>query len=311
MVHHPFRFGVLIADVTNADEWIAKAQKVEALGYDTLFVADHVHTFPPIAGMIAAAGATTTLRIGSYVFANDFHHPIQLGREVAAIDALSNGRLVLGLGTGFYRPDYDQSGMTLDPPAIRVGRLEEAVQIIKGIFTTTPFSFTGKHYTVRDFSFALMPVQRPHPPILVGGASPRILALAAHEADIVGLNIRTTADGGFDPSSILAEPTAQKVAWVKQAAGERLKQLELSVLCIHVAVTEDRAGAAQQMVEEWSEAGFTTSQVLGSPHILIGNVDEIVADLQYRRERYGISYLVIFEDKIDEFAPIVTRLTGT
>lgn len=311
MAYHPFRFGVLVADVETADEWIAKAQKVESLGYDTFFVAEHVLTFPPIAGMVAAAGATTTLRIGSYVFANDFHHPLLLGREVAAIDALSNGRVVLGLGTGFYRPDYDQSGIRLDSPGIRVGRLEEAVQIIKGIFTVAPFSFTGKHYTVRDFSLALKPLQQPHPPLLIGGASPRILALAAREADIVGLNIRTTADGGFDPSSILAEPTAQKVAWIQQAAGERWEQLELSILCIHVAVTEDRAGAAQQMVEGWPEAGFTTSQVRESPHMLIGSVDEIVADLQQRRERYGISYVVIFEDKIDEFAPIVTRLTGT
>ena len=164
---------------------------------------------------------------------------------------------------------------------------------------------------MRDFALTPVPVQQPHPPILVGGASPRILALAAREADIVGLNIRTTADGGFDPSSILAEPTAQKVAWIKQAAGERWEHLELSILCIHVAVTGDRAEAARQMAEGWVEAGFTISQVLESPHMLIGSVDEIVADLQQRRERYGISHVVIFEDKIDEFAPIVTRLAGT
>lgn len=311
MESHPFRFGVLVGGVAAADDWIAKARKVEALGYDTLFVAEHMDTFPPIAGMVAAAGATTTLRIGSYVLANDFHHPIVLGREAAAIDALSHGRLVFGLGTGFYRPDYEQSGIVFQSPGMRVGRLEEAVQIIKGIFTTTPFSFDGKYYTVRDFALTPVPVQQPHPPILVGGASPRILALAAREADIVGLNIRTTADGGFDPSSLLAEPTAQKVAWIKQAAGERWEHLKLSILCIHVAVTGDRAEAARQMAEGWVEAGFTISQVLESPHMLIGSVDEIVADLQQRRERYGISHVVIFEDKIDEFAPIVTRLAGT
>ena len=144
MESHPFRFGVLVGGVAAADDWIAKARKVEALGYDTLFVAEHMDTFPPIAGMVAAAGATTTLRIGSYVLANDFHHPIVLGREVAAIDALSHGRLVFGLGTGFYRPDYEQSGIVFQSPGMRVGRLEEAVQIIKGIFTTTPFSFDGK-----------------------------------------------------------------------------------------------------------------------------------------------------------------------
>jgi probable F420-dependent oxidoreductase len=310
LAQHPFRFGVNVYEAINREEWIAKAQKIEALGYDTLFVADHAHTFPPIAGMMAAATATTTVRIGSNVFANDFRHPIMLGREVAAIDALSNGRVVFGLGTGFYRPDYDQSGIALDPPGIRVGRLEEAVQIFKGIFTTSPFSFSGQHYTVRDFSLAPAPVQQPHPPILIGGASPRILALAAREADIVGFNIRTTPDGGFDPSSILLDPTLQKLAWVKQAAGARLEALEFSLYMLYVAVTNDRRGAAQQMVEAWDEAGLSIDQVLQSPHALIGSVDDIVADLQQRREQYGFSHIVISDDKIDEFAPIVEQLTG-
>src|SRR5262245_26137152 len=152
--------------------------------------------------MMAAAAATTTLRIGSNVFANDFRHPVMLGREAAAIDVFSNGRLIFGLGTGFYHGDYEQSGIPLDPPGVRVKRLEEAIQILKGIFATAPFSFTGKHYTIRDVSLTPAPVQKPHPPILVGGGSPRILALAAREADIVGFNIRTTADGAFDPTSI-------------------------------------------------------------------------------------------------------------
>jgi probable F420-dependent oxidoreductase len=310
MVQHPFRFGVNVYGAANRDDWSAKAQKIEALGYDTLFVADHAHTFPPIAGMMAAAAVTTTVRIGSNVFANDFRHPMMLAREMAAVDVFSNGRLVFGLGTGFYRPDYEKSGIPLDAPGVRVGRLEEAIQIIKGSFTTAPFSFAGKHYTIQDFSLAPMPVQQPHPPILLGGGSPRILALAAREADIVSFNIRTTADGDFDPASILAEPTAQKVAWVKQAAGKRWEQLEFSVYLMHIAVTDNRMEAAQQMVEEWDDTGFTTAQVLESPHVLIGSIDEFVADLQQRRERYGISHIVISDDKIDEFAPIVVQLTG-
>jgi probable F420-dependent oxidoreductase len=260
--------------------------------------------------MMAAAAATTTLRIGSNVFANDFRHPMLLAREVAAVDVFSNGRLVLGLGTGFYRPDYNQSGIPLDSPGVRVGRLEEALQIIKGSFTSAPFSFTGQHYTVRDFSLAPAPVQQPHPPMLVGGASPRILALAAREADIVSFNIRTTPDGGFEPSSILLDPTLQKVAWVKQAAGARLEALEFSLYMMYVAVTNDRRGAAQQMAEEWDEVGFSIDQVLQSPHTVIGTVDEIVTDLQQRREHYGFSHIVISDDKIDAFAPIVERLTG-
>jgi probable F420-dependent oxidoreductase len=310
MARHPFRFSVNVYGAESREEWVTKAQKVEALGYDCFFVADHLMTFPPITGMMAAAAATTTLRIGSNVFANDFRHPIMLGREAAAVDVFSNGRLVFGLGTGFYRGDYQQSGIPLDPPGVRVGRLEEAIQIIKGMFTTAPFSFTGKHYSIRDFSLEPAPVQQPHPPILVGGGSPRVLALAAREADIVGFNTRTTADGGFDHASISAEATAQKVAWVEQAAGARLKDVEFSIYLLDVAVTDDRAGAVQQIVEERSDVGFTHSQVLESPHIVVGSLEEIVADLEQRRERYGISHIVISDDKIDEFAPIVAQLAG-
>jgi probable F420-dependent oxidoreductase len=312
MARHPFRFGVNCYGAANRDEWISKAQKMEALGYDTLFVADHLHTFPPFAGMMAAAAATTTLRIGSNVFANDFRHPLLLGREIAAIDALSTGRVVLGLGTGYWRPDYDQSGIALDPPATRVGRLEEAVQIIKGMFTAAPFSFTGQYYTVREFSLTLAPVQQPHPPILLSGGSPRTLALAAREADIVSFGFRTTRQGSFDTASNSPDATAQKVAWVTQAAGERRERLEFSFLASFVAVTDDRTRAAQQWADGWRRAGvaITDKQILESPTTLIGTVDEIVADLQHARERYGFSYIVISDDNIDEFAPIVEQLTG-
>jgi probable F420-dependent oxidoreductase len=311
MAPHPFRFSVNVYGADTREEWITKAQRIEALGYDCFFVADHLMTFPPIAGMMAAAAATTTLRIGSNVFANDFRHPLVLGREAAAIDVFSQGRLVLGLGTGFYRGDYQQSGIPLDPPGVRVGRLEEAIQIVKGIFTTAPFSFSGKHYRIQDFSLDPAPVQQPHPPILVGGGSPRVLALAAREADIVSFNIRTTADGGFDHTSISAEATAEKVAWVKQAAGTRLKDVEFSIYLLDVAVTDDRAGAVQHIVEEQSDGGLTHSEVVESPHIVVGSVEEIVADLVQRREQYGISHIVISDDKIDEFAPIVAHLAGT
>jgi probable F420-dependent oxidoreductase len=313
VTHHPFRFGVNVYGANSRDEWIAKAQHIEALGYDALFVGDHLGAFPPIAGMMAAAMATTTLRIGSNVFANDFRHPLILGREAAAVDLFSGGRLVLGLGTGFWRADYDQSGIPLEPPNTRVGRLQESIQILKGIFTAAPFSFTGHYYTVRDFALSPAPVQQPHPPILVGGGGPRVLALAAREADIVSFGLRTTHTGGFNTASTSHDATAEKVAWVRQAAGDRLGQLEFSFLASFVAVTGDRVGAAQQLAEGWREAGvdIVAEQILESPTSLIGTVDEIGAQLQHVRERYGFSFIVIGDDQIDAFAPIVAQLTGT
>ncbi len=313
MPHHPFRFGVNVYGAKSREEWIAKAQKIEALRYDTFFVADHSHTFPPIAGMMAAAAATTTVHIGSNVLANDFRYPVILGRELAAVDVFSNGRLIFGLGTGFYRPDYDKSGIPFAAPGVRVSRLEEAVHIIKGIFTTDPFSFAGKYYTVQNVSIEPMPLQQPHPPLLLGGGSPRILAIAAREADIVSFNIRTTPEGGFDTNSISPEATAEKVAWVKQAAGDRFDDLEFSLLAMYIAITNDRVGAAEQMVDGWNKAGVSVNadQILASPHTLMGTVDEIVADVQNLRERYGFSFVVVNENTIDDFAPVVERLAGT
>jgi probable F420-dependent oxidoreductase len=314
MAHHPFRFGVNAVEAACAEEWIGKAQRIEALGYDTMFAGDHLICFPPIAGMMAAAAATTRLHIGSNVLANDFYHPVILARELAAIDMLSHGRLIVGLGTGFYRPDYIQSGIPLDAPGIRVSRLAEAIQIIKGVFTAEDFSFTGRHYTVHNVSLTPMPQQKPRPPLLLGGGGPRILALAAGEADIVSINIRTTRDGGFEPGSSSPAATAEKIAWVKQAAGDRFATLELSLLCNDVAVTDDREAAAQQFADRWNQFGvfdveLTAAEVLASPHSLIGTIDEIVGAVQRLRAEYGFSFIVISEAQFEALAPVVALLS--
>jgi probable F420-dependent oxidoreductase len=263
--------------------------------------------------MMAAATATTTLRVGTNVLANDFRHPLIVGAEVAAVDFFSGGRVVLGLGTGFWRQDYDQSGIPFDPPSTRVGRLEEAVQILKGMCTTAPFSFDGQYYAVRDFELSPGPRQQPHPPILVGGGGRRILALAAREASIVGFGRRSTRSGGFDTDSDTPDATAEKVAWVREAAGERLEQLEFSFLASFAAVTDDPVTEAQRLSQGWRELGvdIVADQILRSATSLIGTVDEIVAKLEHARERYGLSFIVIGEGQIDEFAPIVKQLSGT
>ena len=130
----PFRFGINVFNATSRQEWQSKARKAEDLGYSSFLVADHLWVFPPIVGLMEAAEATTRLRVGSYVFANDFRHPILLAREAAAIDLMSNGRLEFGLGTGYHVGDYQPAGFTFDTPGIRVSRFEEAVQVIKGVW---------------------------------------------------------------------------------------------------------------------------------------------------------------------------------
>jgi alkanesulfonate monooxygenase SsuD/methylene tetrahydromethanopterin reductase-like flavin-dependent oxidoreductase (luciferase family) len=147
---------------------------------------------------------------------------------------------------------------------------------------------------------------------MIGGGSQRVLSLAAREADIVSVNIKTTAEGTFDFSSLTAEAASQKVAWVREAAGERLDALTLNILVPAVAITEHRRQAAEEMLRRTGipESVMTVEQALASPSLLYGTVDQIVEDLQVRRETYGFSYIVVWEP-MEQFAPIVERLAGT
>ena len=308
----PFRFGLEVFGAPSREHWIAKARQAEALGYATLVIQDHLHsTLAPIAAIATAAEATSTLRVGSFVFGNDFRHPVMLAQEAATLDLLSGGRLELGLGTGYASGDYAGTGIPLDAPGVRISRLAEAVQVIKGLFADEPLTFSGAHYTVSGLAGLPKPVQRPHPPLLIGGGAHRILSLAAREADIVSVNIKTTAEGGFDFTSLTAEAAMKKVEWVRAAAGERLAAIELNILVPFVVVTDNRRRAAEQALRPFGVPAETLSveQLLGSPSALIGTVDQIVDDLVARRERYGFSYIVVWEP-MEAFAPVVARLAG-
>src|SRR5437016_11924644 len=191
------------------------------MGFSTLYLPDHFTEQPgPIAALMAAADATTKLRVGSLVFDNDYRHPIVLAKEAATLDLLSDGRFELGIGAGWHGPDYEQTGIPFDPPRVRVSRLEEAVTVIKRLFGEEPVNFSGKYYTINGLTGLPRPVQRPHPPIFIAGGGKRVLSLAAREADIVGLHVKTYADGsGGDVSSTSGDATLEKLEWVRQAAG--------------------------------------------------------------------------------------------
>ena len=310
--HRPFRFGVAAYDAASREDWLTLARRAETLGYSTLAINDHLGTQPaPIAAIAAAAQVTTTLRLGCGVFANDFRHPVIFAKEAASLDVLSDGRFELGLGAGWRRADYEPAGLTFDPPGVRVARLSEAVQILKAAFGDAPVDFAGAHYAVRGFSLQPKPVQRPHPPLLIGGAGKRVLSLAAREADIVSLTVKGTAEGGLAWESISPAATAQKVAWVREAAGERRDQLELHLMAIFVAVSDAPADAAAAMLRQWDITDqLGGDELLASPHTLIGSEDQIVETLLALRQRFGISYVSVFQEAMEAFAPIVARLSG-
>lgn len=307
----PFRFGVQASAAPDRAAWITLARRAEDLGFSTLTAADHFDDqLAPTPALMAAADATTTLRIGALVYANDYRHPVVLAKEAATLDLLSDGRLELGMGAGWMTTDYVKAGIALDPPGTRVDRLTEAVAVVKALLGDEPVEFTGEHYEIRGLHGTPKPVQRPHPPILIGGGGRRVLSLAAREADIVGLNFNL-AHGQIDASvgaDGTADHTADKVAWIREAAGDRFDDLELQVR-VHLAVlTDDREALAEQLAPGF---GLTPKAALASPHALAGTIGQIIDDLEARRERLGISYIGLSADAMDAMAPVVARLAGT
>ena len=263
----------------------------------------------PVAALMAAADATTTLRVGSLVFDNDYRHPVVLAKEAATIDLLSGGRLDFGIGAGWQRSDYDRSGIGYDSAGVRIERMEEGLKIVKGLWAGGSFSFEGKHYAIRDLEGAPLPAQKPHPPILLGGGGRRMLGIAGREADIVNVNF-DLREGRINPELVrtgTAAATDEKLGWIRDAAGDRFDDIELSVTIFLAAITDDRESLAAGV-----SAGLhmEPSDILEMPHFLIGTTDQIVDDLQRRRERYGISYVIVTGDVRDSFAPVVERLNG-
>jgi probable F420-dependent oxidoreductase len=310
MTTRPFRFGVQASVASNRSAWVELARRVEAHGYATLTMPDHFSDqLAPVPALMAAADATETLRVGALVWDNDFKHPVVLGKELSTIDVLSDGRLEIGLGAGWMATDYEQAGLPYDPPGVRIDRLLEALEILRSLFDEGPCHFAGKHYTVNGLVGLPKPVQRPSPPILIGGGGKRMLGVAARHADIVGINGTMTAGtvGAEALGTMTGAAVDEKVGWVRDAAGARLDEIELSIRAVFVQVTEDRAAAADALSRG---LGFAPDDVLVTPFVLIGTTDQIIDDLLERRERWGSSYVLVGAADVDDFAPVVAELHG-
>jgi len=309
-----FRFAAQLSKAPDgtAKGWAEQARKAEDLGYSALLMPDHFgDQLAPIPALAAVAAATTTLRMGSLVFCNDYRHPFVLAKEAATLDVLSDGRLELSLGAGWMRTDYDEAGLTYDHPAVRVDRFEEAVKVVNGLLRTDgPFSFHGTHYEVLGHTLTPRPVQQPGPPIIIGGGGKRVLSFAAQQADIVSINVNLREGTGGVETAADATPdrTRRKVAWVKEAAGDRFDDIELNALIGFVMLTDDAAGLAGQMAPAF---GIESDDALHVPMALIGTLEEMTEELRWRREEYGISYWSIESDAWETLGPIVAKLGGT
>ena len=302
-----FRFAVSASRPRPRSEWIDFARSVEAAGFDTLLMPDHLNGRMAIApALVLAAQATSRMRVGSFVYDNDFRHPALLAQEVATIDILTDGRFDLGVGAGWMRSEYDAAGINFDSGEVRVQRLAEAVRIIKGLMSETSLTHDGRHYRVTDLVAGLEPVQKPHPPFLIGGGGPKLLALAAREADIISIMPRSKSDGaGLQDADASAASFDAKVTWIREAAGERFPALRLNTLVQAVVITQDRRQAALELAPQWA---MSPDQLLESPLLLIGTVDQMAGQLRAHRERFRLTYFTVFERDMRAFAPVIERL---
>ena len=320
----PFRFGAQAFEAASGKEWLDIARRTEGLGYSTLFTTDHYFgpgsisetsghrpvDVAPIAAMTAAASATTTLRVGCRVFNVDLHQPVVLAKEMATLDLLSDGRLEVGLGAGWVAAEYEGLGVPMDRPGVRIERLGEVVELMRAHWRGDEMNVDGTYVHAHGFAGLPLPVQRPHPPIFIGGGRERILKLAGRLADIVSLNFDNSAGrlGAASVATSGADETIQKLAWVREGAGDRFDEIELEIGAYFVAVADDPAPTIAAMAKRF---GVSDEEFATHPHALLGSVETICTTLHERREQFGLSYITVPQRNIDEFAPVVARLSGT
>jgi probable F420-dependent oxidoreductase len=313
----PFRFGVGPAGLNGhggqatSAGWTQLARRLEQLGYSALNVGDHLDDrLGPLAALAVAGAVTSQLRLGTFMLSNDYRHPAVLAKELATIDALSGGRLEAGIGAGWLADDYRRAGIVFDGPGARIERLAEAVQVLKALFTAEHARFHGQHYHLEGLPGLPRPLQRPRPPIVMGGGGPRMLRLAAREADIVALNVSLHPGqlGAPPGDSASAAAVARRVGWVREAAGDRYRDLELQLYVHVVQLTDDRHAAAEKVGRR---LGLPADEVMRSPHVLLGTTAQLVDDLRERRELFDVSYIGVSADAVESLAPVVAELTGT
>ena len=298
MSARPFRFGVVASFARSAEEWVEKARRAESLGYATLVMPDGLkHILAPWPALAAAATATRTLRVGTYVLDNDYRHPVMVAKDAAALDLLSNGRFELGIGAG--RPAAGEDNRMLGQPfesgSVRVAKLAEAVPLIKKLLGGETVSAAGPHYRVEDASIAPRAAQRPHPPILIAGSGKQMLSLAAREADIIALGL---------PPDAPEDVVAAKIETIKQAAGARFDQIELN---LNLMAVGDQVPSFVGRQLGLTAAGLVEK---GAVSAVVGSPDEMAATLEKRRAQLGLSYFLVADELMDTLAPVVERLSG-
>jgi probable F420-dependent oxidoreductase len=306
-----FRFALQASRAASPAAWRELARTAEDLGYSTLYVPDHLDDqWAPMVAATVAAEATTTLRVGTLVLDNDFRHPVVLAKEAATLDIVSGGRFEFGLGAGWMTTDYQQSGIPMEKPSVRVARLAESLAIMRAMWREGSATFTGEHYRVTAAAGTPVPTTPGGPPLVIGGGGRRVLTLAGQYADIVSIVPSLTA--GYVGPEVAAESVVEKYAdrvrWAREAAGDRAGDLEFQCWTVAVQVVPNAGEVIGSLA---SLFGLTPDQLRSAPLALIGTVEEITEVLRKRREELGFSYIVVHEAEMDALAPVIAELAGT
>lgn len=308
------------AEEGGARRFIALAQRAEELGYDSFMIPDHLgNQVGPIAALGALAVATDKIRLGTAVLANGFRHPAVLAKDAATIDVLSGGRLELGIGAGWMKEEFDKGGIAYERPGVRIKKLEESLQILDTLLRGRECTFEGEYYQIRGLKGSPRPRQGPRPPIAVGGGGPKMLALAAKYADIISVATPTSKEGKLLLSGITMDKTRERVEVIRKAAGDRFDDIELNWTITMIIVTDDREQTAEMALAAL-DRGFppnievdtklTVEEILESPYLAIGSVEEIADQIRNVRAKTTMSYVGVFPTQMDAFAPIIPLLAG-
>jgi len=321
--HRPFRFSLQSFNTDSPANWRKLIAKTEDLGYSTFFLADHFlsdgpaleHTYHPpqmLAAVPAIAMAleqTSTLRVGCRVFCNDYRNPVILAKEAATMDYLSGGRLEFGIGAGWIRSEYEAVNLAFDEFPERFTRFAETVHAYKAFMAGEALDIQGESVRWSGFAGTPAPAQSPHPPLMIGGGSKKILEFAGREADIVSLNFNNRS-GMIGPDGVQAsseEETQKKIGWVREGAGDRFDDLTIEIGAYFTFVMDDPGPVLGNFAQMF---GFSEDEMRAHPHALFGSVDTICEELERRRALHGISYVTVGEDAMEPFAAVVARLNG-
>ena len=301
-----FRFGFQIGN-QSARELVTNVQAAEAAEFDVVHTSDHIGgQWAPLTTLAAIGAATTRVRLCPLVINNDFWHPVQLAREVVALDRLADGRVELGIGAGHSFTEYAAMGLAFDPPKVRKARLAESVEILRRLLDGESVTFTSEHYQLREVRIA--PALQTHLPIFVGVNGPAALAHAAKHVDTIGLTMlgRTLEDGQRHEVRWEADQLDRTVEFIAAEAERsgRSEVPELHALVQSVIITDDREAAAAELVD----GGWVPSPeiALTTPFLALGTHAEIADHLRSCRDRWGISYYSVRD--VDSFAPVIAQL---